>query len=334
MSDNCQKETKEENIRLYCAPMEGITGYVFRNVYHRLFGGIDKYFSPFLSPMQKRRLKTRDKKDVDPVNNQGYSLVPQVLTNHAEQFLETVEYLEGLGYSEVNLNLGCPSPTVVTKGKGAGFLADPDVLEEFFQEVFDGLEEQRSKVRISVKSRLGMYDPDEMIRLLEIYQSYPIVELILHPRIQRDLYKNPVSLEAFDRVYENCKIPLCYNGDIFSAEDYSVLQQRFPKLRRWMLGRGLVAAPELSDAILQKEETGDFREPSEKRFAGYVNELYQAYIAALGNKQDAMYHMKEIWALREQLFREENPEIKKIRKDLIVWNIKIYYCYKRKQKNL
>lgn len=302
---------------IYCAPMEGITGYVFRNVYQQLFGGVDKYFSPFLSPMQKRRLKTRDKKDVDPANNTGINLVPQVLTNRADQFLETVEYLENLGYGEVNLNLGCPSPTVVTKGKGAGFLADPEELDEFFAELFDGLVRQRSKVEITVKTRLGMYAPEEMERLLDIYQSYPIAELILHPRVQRDLYKNPVNLDAFAEVYENCRLPLCYNGDILTVEDFLALRHRFPKLHRFMLGRGLIADPVLVSDIRKAEnpsaKTAD-RTEFGAAFAEYINALYAAYVDALGNKRDAVYHMKEIWAFREQFYGETDPGLKKIRK--------------------
>ena len=111
-------------MQFYLAPMEAVTGFVYRNVYHSMYGDMDKYFAPFITPTQKKILRTRERKDVAPENNVGMCMIPQILTNNAEQFIETCEFLAKQGYKEVNLNLGCPAATVVTKGRGSGFLGE------------------------------------------------------------------------------------------------------------------------------------------------------------------------------------------------------------------
>ena len=167
-------------MKIYLAPLEGITGWIFRSAVHECFGGFDKYFVPFIKPNQMGHFSAREKKDILPDHNRGMYTVPQILTNRAEDFLRTAKKLEEYGYSEVNLNLGCPSKTVVTKGRGSGFLAYPEQLERFLDEIFD-----KCGIRISVKTRLGMDDPREFERLLTIYIRYPMEELIIHPRVQR-----------------------------------------------------------------------------------------------------------------------------------------------------
>ncbi len=148
--------------------MEGLTGYTFRNVHHRLYGGVSEYFTPFLTIRQTRKWKTREIKDIDPANNPGINIVPQLLTNNADNFIWAAQNLAAMGYTEVNLNLGCPSPTVVTKHKGAGFLAEPDALDIFFEKIFEALSDE---ISISVKTRLGLTDASEMTRLLEIFNK-------------------------------------------------------------------------------------------------------------------------------------------------------------------
>lgn len=208
--------------KFYFAPLEGISGYVYRKAYEHYFGGIDKYFIPFIKPNQKGKLSSREKNDILPMHNQGMWAVPQILTNSAEDFIKTAERLQEYGYEEVNLNLGCPSKTVVSKGRGSGFLAEPDRLNAFLEEIFN-----ETPIRISVKTRIGKESPEEWIRLLEIYNQYPMEELIIHPRIQTDFYKNTPNLEMFEYAVKNSKNPLCYNGDICTKEEYETICNRF-----------------------------------------------------------------------------------------------------------
>ena len=69
------------------APMEGITGYVFRNAHHRHFHGIKTYYTPFISPNQTRKFTPRELNDVRPEHNEGVPVIPQILTNKADDIL-------------------------------------------------------------------------------------------------------------------------------------------------------------------------------------------------------------------------------------------------------
>lgn len=225
-------------MRYDCAPMEGITGRHFRLAHHRWFGGIDHYYLPFLSPTHTRSFSKKEWQEVLPEHNEGLCVIPQLLTRDADNFLWAAADLAALGYSEVNLNLGCPSGTVVAKGKGSGFLARPQELDAFLDKIFSAC-----PIPISIKTRLGLTDPEEFYPLLDIFCRYPVHELIIHPRVQRDFYKLPVRREVFDAVYPDCPLPLCYNGDVYTAQQCGDIAARYPALRAVMLGRGLIAAP-------------------------------------------------------------------------------------------
>ena len=210
-------------MKLYLAPLEGITGWIFRDAVNRCFGGFDKYFVPFIRPNQMGHLSAREKKDILPEHNQNMYTIPQILTNRADDFVRTANKLKEYGYSEVNLNLGCPSRTVVTKGRGSGFLAYPDKLDAFLGEIFESCD-----MKISIKTRLGMEDPEEFRRLIEIYNKYPVCELIIHPRVQKDFYSNMPDREMFGEVLPKSRSSVCYNGDIFTPEDYQNFIKDFP----------------------------------------------------------------------------------------------------------
>ena len=200
------------------APLDGITKVVFRQVYHRMFGGADRYFIPFFSPTDQHILTKRDQRELDPAANAGLPVVPQVMTCRAPDFLWAAEIVADMGYTEVNLNLGCPSGTVTAKGKGAGFLAKPEELERFFDEVFAAV-----KLPVSVKTRLGVKEPEEFERLLDIYNRYPIACLTIHPRVQKQFYKGTVHRDWFAWAAERSRNPLCYNGDLVTVEDLSLI---------------------------------------------------------------------------------------------------------------
>lgn len=190
-------------MKLYLAPMEGVTGYVFRGAYHRHYGKMDRYFSPFIS---HPRLSGREIRDVYPENNKGMNLVPQILAGRASDFLSIAKILGDLGYSEVNLNLGCPSGTVIKKKRGAGMLSDPEYLESFLTEIYE-----KCPLKISIKTRLGMNDPEEWIAIQKIYNKFPIAELIVHPRVRADMYKLPVRTEWFSNALENARVDVSGN---------------------------------------------------------------------------------------------------------------------------
>ena len=204
-------------MKIYAAPMEGVTGYVYRNAHRHYFQGIDKYYTPFLTPKKGKGWTSREKNDIAPEHNRNMTVVPQILTNQAEDFVRMAEKLADCGYEEINLNLGCPSGTVVSKGKGAGFLARPQMLEAFLEEIFSAfpvLADGKSRMEISIKTRLGMEEAEEFLPLMEMYRRYPLKELIIHPRVREDYYANRPDWDAFERALSGCPFPVVYNGDL------------------------------------------------------------------------------------------------------------------------
>lgn len=300
-------------MRLEMAPLEGLTTYLFRNVYAKYFGHIDKYYTPFLSLHKEKEFNHKERQEVLPENNKGLWVVPQVLTNSVEDFLRAAHTLKGLGYEEVNINLGCPSATVVPKGKGAGMLGEPQRLEQFLDGCFE-----KTPVKISVKTRLGMDEEEEWEKLLAIYNRFPLEELIVHARIREDYYKNPVRLDAFGKALESSGFPVCYNGDIFGVEDYIRLTERFPKLKAVMLGRGLLRNPELAVEIANIVRGGEcealLQRKAKEKLLAFHDELYAGYQQILGGDRNVLFKMKELWSYLIFSFPEKEKQLRKLHK--------------------
>lgn len=288
----------------YFAPMEGITGYIYRNAHNEFFGGgISKYFAPFISANSSGSFKTKEMNDVLVEHNQGIRLIPQILTNNADDFILTAKKLKVLGYDEINLNLGCPSGTVVSKFRGAGFLARPEELDSFLDKIYSGTD-----IKISVKTRIGKDSAEEFAGLLDIYNKYPMEELIIHPRIQLDYYKNIPNLDVY-RYAENISVNrLCYNGDVFTLTEYLKLVEEFPKTDRIMIGRGLLSNPALVRSIC-------FGENLEKEtFRAFHDRVLQQYCSVISGDRNVLFKMKELWFYMIVMFEESDKYMKKIRK--------------------
>ncbi|HZW49584.1 MAG TPA: tRNA-dihydrouridine synthase family protein [Bacillota bacterium] len=287
----------------YFAPMEGITGYIYRNAYQTYFHQVEQYFSPFIVANQSDSLKTREINDILPEHNQNYRLIPQLLTNRAKDFIHTANKIKQLGYEEVNLNLGCPSGTVVAKQKGSGFLSLPKELDIFLDEIFT-----QSSLRISVKTRLGIDQPEEFYDLLEIFNKYPIKELIIHPRVQQDFYKNTPNYVLFREALTLSKNPVCYNGDICNVKDYETLLHDFPNLEKLMIGRGSIANPGLITEIKEHKEL-------EKGLLKEFHDLiYTGYKSTLLSDRNVLFKMKDLWFYMIRLFPDHEKQAKKIKK--------------------
>lgn len=287
-------------MKLYLAPMEGLTGYIYRNAYHKYFHAIDRYFTPFIC---SSKLNYKEKNDILPEHNIGMEVIPQILTNQAEVFLRIARILKQYGYETVNLNLGCPSGTVVAKKRGSGFLAAKEELTAFLDEVFD-----KSPCRISIKTRLGTDSDEGWPELLSLYEAYPLEELIIHPRIQKDFYQKEPRLEAFAYAAKHSRLTLCYNGDICTPEDYAKIISRFPQTDRIMIGRGVIKNPGLPGEI-----KGEAPVTMEKLRA-FHDELLCGYEAIMSGDRNVLYRMKELWAYMGGSFTHPEKYQKKIRK--------------------
>lgn len=299
-----ERENKKMKETLYyMAPMEGVTDYIYRNAFHMFFESPDKYFTPFISTNQKGTYKPRDLCGILPENNRGLTVVPQLLTNQADQFLRTVENLEQYGYGEFNLNLGCPSGTVVAKYKGSGFLAKRQELDLFLDRIFAG-----SKVKISVKTRLGRDCAEEFYELIKIFDAYPLEELIIHPRIQKEYYKNKPNLKVFLDALNLSRHSICYNGDVFTEKDCSQLKSEFPQVKKVMLGRGLIINPGLIHVINGGEM------PDQQRIKAFHDKMYGDYRAVLFGDKNVLFRMKELWSYLIYLFPDSEKYGKRIKK--------------------
>ena len=296
-------------MKIYFAPLEGITGYVFRNAYEKYYGGIDKYFTPFISPHTKKLMDSREKRDILPENNKGFTIVPQVLTNKAEDLIDLANQLqEDYGYEEINLNLGCPSKTVTTKGKGSGFLEFPDQMEEFFDRYFKACD-----VKLSIKTRIGYYELEEAQRLLNLYERFPFEEVIIHPRLGSQMYKGTPYYDVFEEYLGRTKHSLCYNGDINTLEDLQKLDSKWEKCDKFMLGRGLIARPGMLGGLYKIDE--DLMSQEEwNRFKSFHDELVEGYYAYMCEDRNTLFKMKELWTWWAVMFPGHEKTLKKIKK--------------------
>lgn len=297
-------------MQIYFAPLEGITGYVFRNAYEKYYGGIDKYFTPFISPHTKKLMDSREKRDILPENNKGLNIVPQVLTNKAEDLIDLAKQLhDEYGYEEINLNLGCPSKTVTTKGKGSGFLEFPDQMEEFFDRYFKACD-----VKLSIKTRIGYYEVEEASRLLNMYERFPFEEVMIHPRLGSQMYKGTPYYDVFEEYLKRTKHSLCYNGDINNLEDLQKLDSKWENCDKYMLGRGLIARP----GMLQMQESGEYTANLSQeewiRFKGFHDELVEGYYAYMCEDRNTLFKMKELWTWWAVMFPGQEKTLKKIKK--------------------
>lgn len=286
-------------MQYFFAPMEGLTDSVYRRLHHTYFPGVDRYYMPFISPTVHRSLTPREARELPRAGSEAFVAIPQIMTKVPEDFLWAAVQCAELGYGEVNLNLGCPSGTVVAKGKGSGMLADPESLDRFLDGIFTA-----APLPVSVKSRLGLTDPQEFPRLLEVYNRYPIAELTLHPRVRKAFYSGSVDMEMFDYCVTNSKNPLCYNGDICSLEDAARIGEKYPQVGSIMIGRGLIGDPGMLTP------GGTTPDALEEMF----NEMLEAYMTLFGGSRNAMFRLKEHWGMLIHRFEGSEKLGKRLRK--------------------
>ena len=291
-------------MRYYFAPMEGLTDSIYRRAHHEFFGGVDRYYMPFLSPTVHRQLTPKEARELQTVD---FTVIPQLLTKVPEDFLWMAGVCRDLGYEEVNLNVGCPSGTVTAKGKGSGMLRNPETVDRFLDTIFS-----RTEIPISVKTRIGFENEEEWEPLVDIYKKYPIDELIIHPRVRKDFYHGVPRLEAFDLAVKEIPVSLCYNGDITSVSSYEEIATRYPTINKVMIGRGLLAHPNL---------IGDIKGESpmtKDTLRAYHDTLLADYEEMLCGERDPLFRMKEVWSYMRDSFEESDKHWKKIKKSTIL----------------
>ena len=303
---------------LSLGPFQGITDAPFRNVFKKHFGGIDKYYTPFFTGIHKEdHAKNLQGEEIDPRYNDVETLTPQILSTDGEEILRFAKQCKGLGYKEINLNMGCPFPRVANKKRGCGLLPYPDKVEAMLESVF----EQIGDTKFSVKCRLGYFSPEEINAIIPIFNRFPLSELIIHPRIGKQLYKGEADVERFAELIPYINAPLVYNGDIFSVEGFERIQEtinerRFDGLNdrkpveQFMLGRGILANPFLAEQIKGK----DVPEDKTNRLHNYLLNLYGDRLHHAGGSPKVLGRMKELWSYLMNSFEEPQVVWRRIKK--------------------
>ena len=286
------------------APLEGITKYLYRNIHQKHFGAADRYFTPFIS--MSRKLSSKVKQDIIPEHNEGLNVIPQIMVANSTETLYLANMLQSYGYNQLNINAGCPSGTVVTKLRGAGLLKDTDNLHSFLEDLYNG--SHACDTEFSIKLRLGWESLNEWEKISKIVGEYPFTEVIIHCRVRSEFYNGSSHKEALYTARENISSPFCYNGDIYSIEDYTALSDEFPWLERVMIGRGILRNPGLFNEIRTGKKT------ERKAVYAFMDELFEAYRGLFKNDINTLYHTKELWQYLAFSYPECEKDLKIIRK--------------------
>jgi len=296
---------QQSNPSVYLAPLQGFTDFVYRKAYSEIFRGIDAFFIPYISVKNNVILKKYEKETVS-ANNQQTRVIPQVLASDADEILFLSKFLEDNGYTEINLNLGCPYPMVTNREMGAGLLPHPDKLHGILNSFFE-----KSNLKLSVKLRAGLLAPTEIEQIVPVLNQFPLTEVIFHPRIAKQLYEGEIYHSAFQFAETHLKHKLAYNGDIFSIDDFKTKQNLFPQTTNWMLGRGVLMNPFLPAEINNIEITA--REKLEK-LKEFHQLIFKYYSETMDNEGNAINKMKQFWIYFSYNFGNQRKTFKAIKK--------------------
>lgn len=294
-------------VTLLSSPLQGFTDFRFRNAFHKYFGGIDTFYAPYIRLDGKLKIKPLYERDLNPENITTPNLIPQVMTNDADEFLFVVKYIQRLGYSELNWNLGCPYPMVTKRGMGSGLICDPAKIDHILNRVHN-----ETNVLVSMKMRMGYENAEEILDTFPILEKYPLKNIAIHARIGKQLYKGEVDLDSFQRCVDNSKHKLYYNGDITSVDKFKEIQNRFPSIDHFMIGRGLIADPFLPSMI--KNNSTEYPENRLQVFSDFHDEIYHEYDTFLSGPTPIRMKMLGFWDYFSRSFPNPQKTYKKIKK--------------------
>ena len=293
------------SIRISLAPFQGITGKDYRNAYARHFPGLDCVYTPFVSGVHPEKLNPVKFRDMLPRKNNVIETVPQLLSNEPAEIIAAAKFLKEEGYNHINWNMGCPFSRLANKKRGCGILPYKDEIRKMLDLIMPEIPE-----KLSIKTRLGYKSHNELQGLIHIFNEYPIHELIIHPRIGTQLYSGDVNLDGFEKVLTESKIPVSYNGDIYHASRYRQLQQRFPGINSWMIGRGALINP-----FLAAQMKGIVLSENEMRtqIMAFYKELLQVTQQRISKPVRQLGFMKAVWYYMSGLFVEGMQYFDKIK---------------------
>lgn len=279
----------QDSFNLRFSPLQGYTDDVYRQAHARCFGGVECYYSPFVR-VEHGEIRRKDVRDVEPDNNRGLRLVPQLIASDPEKGERILSLFADKGWKEADVNLGCPFPVLAKRHNGASMLPHPDEVEQ----LLTTLCEKFPQMRLSVKLRLGWERADECLALLPLLNRLPLTDVILHPRLGRQQYKGLVDMEGFRAFYEGCEKPLFYNGDLLTTDDIDRIRHEFPWLAGAVIGRGLLANPALALEYAQGKPLAE--EEKRERIRQMHTDVFCRYADRLeGGDQQLLMKMKSFW---------------------------------------
>lgn len=292
---------------LLSSPLQGFTDFRFRNAQNKFFGGIDTFYSPYIRLNGKMVIKSSYERDLLPENNIGLEVIPQVITNDADEFLFVAKYVKELGYKELNWNLGCPYPMVTKSGMGSGLISNTEKINTILDRAHS-----ETDILVSMKMRLGYETAQEIIDVMPILDKYPLKNIAIHARLGKQLYKGGVHLDAFQNCIDTSKHKLYYNGDITSVAKFHEMQERFPSIDHWMIGRALIADPFLPTMI--KNNTHEYPENKLEVFKQFHDTLYEIYSESLSGQTHILLKMYHLWEYFSTTFSDPHKVLKQIKK--------------------
>lgn len=238
--------TENDIHKLYMAPMLGITDSAYRSAFSTYFGGFDCAIAPFIKTMQGGLCKDSKIGDVHSNRNKYLTFFPQILSNNSVDFIAVANQLYDLGYDHINVNFGCPVPMSAGRGRGAGLLPHVDFVDQFLDQILSVIPH-----KLSIKTRIGFDREDQLLAMTKVFNRYPLFEIAIHPRTAHQGYGGEINHQAFQEAAAELQTSIIYSGDINSLEDFIQLKNRYPRIRKWMLGRGALAQPLLPQIIQQ-----------------------------------------------------------------------------------
>jgi len=301
---------------LLSSPLQGFTDFRFRNAINTYFGGIDTYYSPYIRLNGKMVIKSSYERDLLPENNLDLEVIPQVITNDADEFLFVAKYVRELGYKELNWNLGCPYPMVTKSGMGSGLISNTEKINTILERAH-----AETDILVSMKMRLGYETTQEILDVFPILDQYPLKNIAIHARLGKQLYKGGVHLDAFQACIDTTKHKLYYNGDITSVVKFREMQERFPTIDHWMIGRGLIADPFLPSMI--KQNTTEYPTNKMALFSDFHETLYQGYSESLSGPSHILLKMHHLWEYFSVIFTNPHKVLKKINKTKNIRNYEL-----------
>ena len=319
---------KESDFKIYFAPLQESTDFIYRSAHAKYFGGVDKYFAPYIVRQNDGTVKKSHLRDIKPENNLEYPLVPQILAGNSADFIFLATLLQDNGYNEINWNLGCPYPMVTNKGLGSGLLPYPDKIRSI-------LEESLPKIncKLSVKLRTGLKSPDDIFKVIEVLKDFSLSEIILHPRFAKQLYREFADEALFATVHETLKSNLVYNGDIATVENLHRLNLQFGDIKTWMIGRGILKNPFLPQLLRNEPLPDEDKRPEILR--NFHNEIFLKHSELLSGSSHLLMRMEKFWSYFCFAFPDPHKTFKRVKKaaNLVKYEIAVNENFQKLRNN-